>query len=605
MRHALVHGKFWALSAAIMSATLMMLGITLLPRQMHPLVTLQGRDVSRSSILGDGYIDQGWKNVWSSIPAQYKQVTKELSGYNLFGPNGRQSGHSKAATTAKSELASYSSILGHLGSDGDSGQSGSSGSGRHEVKEYDKELASYSNILSFPPADPDKAAESIRIAKPKAKVDETKRIASIERKLRKVDRELAEDSQQGVQGGAEAGAGSRSKSSKESQEVCNSCLRHWDQQALSCAKESCSPKMWESELAREQVKLNNQLASVFDSCVPASIPSSKAKILVSSFVLPWDKPFSPPDNSWLKIVPTGPGYDDLGLRTGETPQLKLSGYTVLSGADLKCKGGKTMEEQLEPLVERQSVLNRKRAFSYFEKLSNSPKGAEAMAEKALESANVRSAVMSWLYPVGEEDAQKRAMRQREVAAREEEEKKEKEAVERKKEKMLEERRKMEALKVKELEKRVMKEQEQNAQGGGYLGLSHHSSLGFKEASADTETQKEEEKSAKGSGAVQNAMIRMLKAKEALLQAIRRRAMEAKQAGRHGKVSSKQLATDEKAFEDMQHHDRSIVKSASYAQQRIREEQVLKLQKLRHERLERERMSLRSTLKKLKSQMAED
>lgn len=285
---------------------------------------------------------------------------------------------------------------------------------------------------------------------------------------------------------------------------------------MSCAKETCGSEMWESELGSEQVQLNNRLASVFSDCVPPSVPSSKAKILVSSFVLPWEKPFTAPHNSWLKIVPAGPGYDDLGLRTGETSQLTLSGYTVLSGADVKCRSGKSMEQELEPLVEKQTILNRKRAFAYFENLSNSPKGAEAMAEKALESANVKSAVMSWLYPVGEEEADKRAMRLREQAAREEAERREKEQAERKRQKVLDERRKLEALKVKQLEKRVMKQQQEDAQGGGYLGLSHHSSLSSNGALAKTDEREEaDRKSSRGGGAVQNAMIRLLKAKEAL------------------------------------------------------------------------------------------
>ena len=51
------------------------------------------------------------------------------------------------------------------------------------MKEYDNELSSYSNILSFPPTDPEKAAESIKIAKPKLRRDQRKKIARLERKV--------------------------------------------------------------------------------------------------------------------------------------------------------------------------------------------------------------------------------------------------------------------------------------------------------------------------------------------------------------------------------------------------------------------------------------
>jgi len=69
-----------------------------------------GKDgMNTNSIAGDGYMDKSWKQMWSTIPAGYKAVKKELAGYMV---DGKAKNGNKSEQKASSELSSYANILG-------------------------------------------------------------------------------------------------------------------------------------------------------------------------------------------------------------------------------------------------------------------------------------------------------------------------------------------------------------------------------------------------------------------------------------------------------------------------------------------------------------
>ena len=105
--------------------------------------------MSTNAIEGDGFIDKGWKQMWSAIPAGYKAVKKELAGYMV---NGKLHRGNKSEKKASTELSSYASILGRA----DAWPKATPEAQKlgKEGRTYDKELSNYDDILSFPPAHP-------------------------------------------------------------------------------------------------------------------------------------------------------------------------------------------------------------------------------------------------------------------------------------------------------------------------------------------------------------------------------------------------------------------------------------------------------------------
>ena len=58
---------------------------------------------------------------------------------------------------------------------------------------------------------------------------------------------------------------------------------------------------------------------------------------------------------------------------------------MLSGADLKCRDGRSLDDHVSDLVAPQKELNQKNARAYFASLSKTREGARRMADKALEN----------------------------------------------------------------------------------------------------------------------------------------------------------------------------------------------------------------------------
>jgi len=268
-----------------------------------------GRDgMSRDSIEGDSFIDKGWKSMWKAIPAGYSAVTKELKGYMVDGK--AQKGN-KSEKKARSELASYSSILGDV-SAWPKATPEAQKLGR-EGKKYDKELESYDDILSFPTAHPmhQKLPMTDTRSKDQKVEDEIKRAKA---QLHDVDAKL-----HAINGDDHGGKGSDADRDR-----CEECKQKWSAGAMECAQSACERKLWQTPLEQQQVSLNNKLAGILQGCLPEQ-EGYHAKVLVPSFVLPWNQPFSQPAHSWVRAVAAPQADLGLGLLDGETTKLKLAG----------------------------------------------------------------------------------------------------------------------------------------------------------------------------------------------------------------------------------------------------------------------------------------
>ena len=239
-----------------------------------------GKDgLTTNSIEGDGLIDKGWKSMWQAIPAGYKAVKKELQGYMV---DGKAEKGNKSEKKARSELQSYSSILGDIGA-WPSATPEAKKLG-HEGKKYDRELESYDDILSFPTAHPmhQKLPKTDTRSKDKAVQDEIRKAKA---QLRAVDAKLhAASGDSGEDGDA------RGKGSHEHRDRCHECKQKWSADALDCAQSACERKLWKTRLEKQQVELNNKLAGMLQGCLPED-EGYHAKVLVPSFVLPWNQPF--------------------------------------------------------------------------------------------------------------------------------------------------------------------------------------------------------------------------------------------------------------------------------------------------------------------------
>ena len=339
--------------------------------------------LTTNSIEGDSFIDKGWKQMWSAIPAGYKAVKKELQGYMV---DGKAEKGNKSEKKATSELSSYANILGTA--DAWPKKSPEAQSLGKEGKKYDRELESYDDILSFPPAHP-MQQKLPQTDTPRKDARIKSAIQQAEAQLHQVDDKLA----------AASGSPTSSPAVSGNEDKCKECKEKWSSTAMQCAQDTCERKLWSSALQHKQVELNNKLAAILEGCLPQQ-QGYNTKVVVSSLALPWSQPFSQPAHTWVRAVPAAQAYQGLGLVDGESASLKLGGQHVASGADLICKDGRTLDAHAADLVAPQTELNQESARNYFAALSNTREGARHMADKALESQSVGPVVLSWLFPGG-------------------------------------------------------------------------------------------------------------------------------------------------------------------------------------------------------------
>ena len=405
--------------------------------------------ISTDAIDGDGLIDKGWKQMWKAIPAGYRAVSKELKGYMVDGH-----AEDKTEKKASSELSDYANIL--KGEDAWPVRTPEAQAAAEEGKTYDKELASYDDILSFPPA-------HRKIPVVPAGTEETvkARIRKAEAQLKRVDAKL-----HAMRGAASAHSLPQPDADADvpahDDKRCQECKQRWTRSSLECAEATCERKMWRTPLEKEQVQLNDKLASLLQAC----LPQGRGEVVVSSFEYPWTQPFRQPAHSWVRAVAVGEGDDGLGLVDGETAKLKLAGRQMLSGADLKCRDGRSLDDHVSDLVAPQKELNQKNARAYFASLSKTREGARRMADKALENQLAGAAVLSWISPPPPEANQSVQRRAPKHAQGQGEKSQAPGGVGQEELKL---KREIEALKVARLRKRLLRQQRREAQGGSYPG----------------------------------------------------------------------------------------------------------------------------------------
>lgn len=275
-----------------------------------------GKDgMSTNSIEGDGYMDKSWKQMWNAIPAGYTAVKKELAGYMV---DGKAKKGNKSENRATSELSSYADILG--GVDAWPKPTAEVQKLGREGSKYDKELASYDDILSFPTAHPMHQALPVTDTRSKDTKVALEMKEAVDQ-LHSVDSKLHALSPSAGTGGADADR-SDAKSLR-----CQECKDKWTHDAMLCAHRDCQRQLWTSDLEKQQVVLNNQLAQALEACLPQQ-QSYDTKVVVGSFVLPWTQPFEAAAHTWVRAVPAVQAQTGLGLIDGETTKLKLGGDNI-------------------------------------------------------------------------------------------------------------------------------------------------------------------------------------------------------------------------------------------------------------------------------------
>jgi hypothetical protein len=204
--------------------------------------------MSTNAVEGDGAIDKAWKQMWSAIPAGYSAVQKELKGYLVDG----QLKHGDTSEKkAGSELSSYASILGDKSAwPKNTPEAKKLGK---EGRSYDRELQSYDGILSFPPAHPMhqpllKTLKTAEEAKKRKKEKVQEQILKAEAELHAVDKKL-----HAVQGGETHVTGG-GKGSQDTRDRCHTCKDKWTAEAMACAQDSCSRKLWSDPLTKMQAR---------------------------------------------------------------------------------------------------------------------------------------------------------------------------------------------------------------------------------------------------------------------------------------------------------------------------------------------------------------